>query len=102
MSAFIVMDGVRYFSRIFFVEGGDKDFMGAAWKNPGADEPWHLDYRIRYYATAGLTWGEGNNDRRSEYSMMLEPGFELETSDVRQIRRMMERESWAHFKEMKP
>lgn len=69
--AFIDIDDVKFFSRIYFVKGGSKDFMGALWKNPGADEPWHFDYRFRYYRSERVF---DSGDRRSEYRTVLQPG----------------------------
>jgi hypothetical protein len=122
--ALLVVDGARFFSRIFVVQGDEKDFMGALFKDPGG--PWRFDHRFRYYRPDPKDDPFRDHDEksglwlvipaqetkagvlrfvRSVLGLAVDMGFGgdgaiheivLETNDPRAIKRALQRESFFH------
>ena len=65
----------RYFAKMWFLEGGDKDWMAAVYRDPGG--PFILQYRFRYYRSED-PWDEG--DRKSWYVATAPP--EMTEEDI--------------------
>lgn len=60
----------RYVSTIWFVQGVNKDFLGALWRNDGDD--FVFDYRIRTYVDNLV--GRKSKDKIAPYRMEFLPG----------------------------
>lgn len=65
----------RYFAKMWFLEGGDKDWMAAVYRDPG--KPFTLQYRFRYYNSPD-PWDEG--DKKSWYTATAPP--EMTEEDI--------------------
>jgi len=113
----------RYFSQMWFLEGGDKDWLAALYRD--SDGAFVLVYRFRYYnspdpfdTTDTKNWYKAKFqlDRAESAcidlgdqlaSGMMAMGFGprvhkllLRTDDPEKIGKMMETQNWAHMQRM--
>lgn len=59
----------RYFSQIWFLEGGDKDWLAFLYKDPG--EKWIFHYRFRYYSEDPKQDPFHDNDRKTWFMFAI-------------------------------
>lgn len=71
-NAFIEIDGVHYFSRLFFMSSRAKDVLFVLWRDSKDAGLWHFDFRFRYILDENT--GYESKDEKSYTECTMEEG----------------------------